>query len=41
MGVSTMLQSSHVNVERERGGGGGGEKRGLIWEFQQCCKLVA
>ena len=42
MGVSTMLQSSHVNEERERerGGGGGGERRGLIWEFQQCCNLV-
>ena len=24
MGVSTILQSSHVNVERERGGGKGG-----------------
>ena len=38
MGVSTMLQTSHVNVER--GGGGGGEEVGLIWEFQQFCNLV-
>ena len=36
MGVSSMLQTSHVNVERERER----EEGGLIWEFQQCCNLV-